>query len=107
MLSRAGRFGSRRGNRVVEVLQPENWRGRPLVSREVIINLISSTATAKGLKIQACLDTNRYPKGIKVSAQVMRSVRIQPAAFHGEWNYTVLPRKKRRETNISEKQSLN
>jgi hypothetical protein len=81
----------------------ENWRGQPLVSHEVIINLISSTATAKGLKIQACLDTNRYPKGIKVSAQVMRSLRIQPAAFHGEWNYTVLPRKKRRETNISEK----
>ncbi len=72
----------------------ENWRGQPLVSHEVIINLISGTTTAKGLKIQASLDTNRYPKGIKVSAEAMRSLQFQPAEFHGEWNYTVLPRKK-------------
>ena len=72
----------------------ENWRGRPLVSHEVIINLISSTTTVKGLTIQASLDTNCYPKGIKVTMETMRGLRIQPAKFHGEWNYTVLPRKK-------------
>jgi hypothetical protein len=72
----------------------ENWRGRPLVSHEVIINLISSTTTLKGLTIQASLDTNRYPKGIKVTKETIRGLRIQPANFHGEWNYTVLPREK-------------
>ncbi|MGH7773437.1 MAG: ISAzo13 family transposase [Candidatus Binatia bacterium] len=81
----------------------ENWRGQPLVSHEVIINLISGTTTTMGLKIQASLDTNRYPKGIKVSAEAMRSLQIQPEAFHGEWNYTVLPRKKLEDPNIREK----
>jgi hypothetical protein len=77
----------------------ENWRGRPLVSHEVIINLISSTTTVKGLTIQASLDTNRYPKGIKVTKEALRGLRIQPAKFHGEWNYTVLPREKARKLN--------
>jgi hypothetical protein len=70
----------------------ENWRGRPLVSHEVIVNLISNTTTTKGLRIQACLDTNSYPTGIKVTDQQMADLRIKPADFHGEWNYTISPR---------------
>ena len=68
-----------------------NWRGRPLVSHEVIVNLIGSTTTATGLKIRAELDRNPYPTGIKVTDEEMATVRIQQADFHGEWNYTILP----------------
>ena len=69
----------------------QNWRGRPLVSHEVIVNLIASTATAQGLKIRAGLDTASYPTGIKVSNQELAHVRLRPSKFHGDWNYCVLP----------------
>jgi hypothetical protein len=71
-----------------------NWRGQPLVSREVIVNLIAATTTAKGLTVQAALDTNKYPTGVKVSDEQMAGLRIAPATFHGEWNYTVKPRRR-------------
>jgi hypothetical protein len=71
----------------------QNWRGRPLVSFEVIVNLIADTTTAKGLEIQAELDTNAYPKGRKVSDKELALVRIARDAFHGEWNYTIRPQK--------------
>lgn len=69
-----------------------NWRGQPLTSHEVIVNLIANTTTEKGLKIQVELDTGRYPTGIKVTDQELNDVALEPAAFHGEWNYTVTPR---------------
>ena len=69
-----------------------NWRGKPLLSHEVVINLISSTSTKKGLKITACLDTRSYPTGIKVSDEDMAGLSIERADFHGEWNYVISPR---------------
>jgi DNA-binding phage protein len=69
-----------------------NWRGRPLTSHEVIVNLIANTTTEKGLRIQAELDTGRYPTGMKVTDQELKKVAVEPAAFHGEWNYTIMPR---------------
>ena len=71
----------------------QNWRGRPLVSFEVIVNLIADTTTATGLEIQAELDTNAYPKGRKVSNEELALVQIVRDAFHGEWNYTIKPQK--------------
>jgi hypothetical protein len=66
-----------------------NWRGRPLISHEVIINLIESTTTRTGLKVRAALDTNCYPKGIKVSDAEMKALSHYPESFHGDWNYTI------------------
>jgi hypothetical protein len=71
----------------------ENWRGRPLVSHEVIVNLIANTTTRKGLRIQAQRDTNTYPTGITVTDEELGSIWIEKAEFHGEWNYKILPRK--------------
>jgi hypothetical protein len=69
----------------------QNWRGRPLVSHEAIVNLIANTTTETGLQIRAELDPNRYPTGLKVSNEAMARVQLERAAFHGEWNYTVIP----------------
>ena len=69
----------------------ENWRGRPLVSHEVIVNLIGSTTTRAGLSIQADLDPQRYPTGVKVSDDALAQVPIEHHTFHGEWNYTIQP----------------
>ena len=68
-----------------------NWRGQPLVSHEVIVNLIASTTTRKGLKVRAELDSNLYPKGIKVTDEEFASIRISRDEFHGEWNYVIMP----------------
>ena len=69
----------------------ENWRGRPLVSRNVIVSLIGSTSTPAGLQVQADLDTNDYPKGIKVTDTQLQRIHLKRSPFHGEWNYAVLP----------------
>lgn len=69
-----------------------NWRAVPLVSREVIIELISHTTTEKGLTIQAELDTNTYVKGRVVTKQEFAALALKREAFHGEWNYTLAPR---------------
>lgn len=69
-----------------------NWRGRPLTNHETIVNLIGGTTTSKGLRVQAVLDTGTYPLGIKPSKQEMAALALKPAEFHGEWNYTFLPR---------------
>jgi hypothetical protein len=74
----------------------QNWRGRPLVSHDVIINLIANTVTAKGLRIKAALDAKTYPLGIKVTDDELAAVNIQPAAFHGDWNYRVLPKRRKK-----------
>ena len=68
-----------------------NWRGQPLVSHEVIVNLIGSTRTRNGLMIQAELDTASYPKGVKVSDVDLGKVNLTRASFHGEWNYSIAP----------------
>ncbi|WP_174502007.1 ISAzo13 family transposase [Acidiphilium sp. C61] len=70
----------------------QNWRGKPLVSHQVIVQLIASTTTKTGLTVACRLDTNSYEKGIKVSDADIASLNIQPANFHGEWNYTFIPR---------------
>ena len=66
-----------------------NWRGQPLISHEVIVNLIGSTTTQSGLTISAELDINIYPKGIRVSDDELAMVNLSKAAFHGEWNYII------------------
>ena len=71
----------------------KNWRARPLVSLEVIVNLIAGTTTRTGLIVKAALDTNRYPTKIKVSDEQLGRLRLKPHAFHGEWNYTLSPRR--------------
>ena len=72
----------------------DNWRGRPLVSREAVVELIANTTTGEGLSIRAGLDGNEYPTGVKVSDEEMASVRIGRCRFHGEWNYMVRPNPK-------------
>jgi hypothetical protein len=69
----------------------KNWRGRPLVSYQVIVNLIANTTTAAGLVVKAALDTNQYETGIEVSDEELARVKIMPAKFHGEWNYVIRP----------------
>ena len=67
----------------------QNWRGRPLVSHEVIVELIGHTTTQTGLRIQAALNRQSYPTGITVSDAALAAVRLDPHAFHGNWNYTI------------------
>lgn len=69
-----------------------NWRGRPLISREVVVNLIGNTTTQEGLRIKAVLDENTYAAGIKVSDEELATLAIEREAFHGEWNYRLKPR---------------
>jgi hypothetical protein len=69
-----------------------NWRGRPLVSHQVIVSLIGNTTTEAGLSIQAALDTHSYPLKQQVSDWEFASLRLEPAVFHPEWNYTLRPR---------------
>ena len=68
-----------------------NWRGQPLVSHEVIVNLIRNTTTANGLRVECQLDTDLYPTGQKVSDEEMARLNIVRDDFHGEWNYTICP----------------
>ncbi len=70
----------------------QNWRGRPLTSRQVVVKLIGSTTTQQGLKIKAAVDTGTYPSGVKVTDEQMKSVRLKPDKFHGDWNYAILPK---------------
>jgi Rhodopirellula transposase DDE domain len=68
-----------------------NWRGRPLVSHEVVVELIGATRTRSGLRVQAELDVARYPLGVKISDRELAAVPLKRHDWHGEWNYTVLP----------------
>ena len=68
-----------------------NWRGRPLVSHEVVVDLISATTTRSGLQGLAELDTSSYPTKVKVSDAAMAALALTPHTFHGEWNYTISP----------------
>ena len=69
----------------------QNWRGKPLISHEVIINLIAGTATRKGLKIRAQLDKGSYPTGVPVTDEDFAAVNLKRADFHGDWNYAIYP----------------
>jgi hypothetical protein len=69
----------------------QNWRGKPLVNHEVIVNLIAATKTRSGLRVQCQLDTNNYQKGVKISDRDMKNLNIKRDDFHGEWNYTIKP----------------
>ena len=70
----------------------QNWRGKPLISHQVIIDLIASTTTTTGLTVKSKLDTNIYEQGLKVSDQQMAELQLRKEKFHGDWNYRLLPR---------------
>ena len=70
----------------------QNWRGKPLVSHEVVVNLIGATTTETGLKVKSELDTNQYPAGRIVSDDELSTIHIRRDSFHGDWNYALLPR---------------
>jgi transposase len=70
----------------------QNWRGKPLINHEVVVNLIAATTTKTGLKVRSALDRNAYPAGITVRDGEMDALHLRPEAFHGEWNYSLLPR---------------
>ena len=70
----------------------QNWRGKPLISHEVIVNLIAATTTRAGLTVHSQLDTDIYPTGIKVSDKEVAAIDIRRDKFHGDWNYTLHPR---------------
>lgn len=74
-----------------------NWRGRPLTSYQVVVDLIGATTTRTGLTVHAEADSNSYPKGIKISNAQMAAIapQLKPATFHGEWNYTIKPARPR------------
>ena len=69
----------------------QNWRGRPLVSLKVILNLIAATSTQQGLRIKAELDAGLYPTGLKVTDSELAAINLKRADFHGDWNYQILP----------------
>jgi Rhodopirellula transposase DDE domain len=72
-----------------------NWRGQPLVSLAVIINLIGATRTTAGLRVRCELDRGRYPKGRTISDEQLASLRLSPHRFHSDWNYTIHPVRRR------------
>lgn len=69
----------------------QNWRGKPLVTHQVIVNLIAATTTKTGLTVRSKIDSRVYPKGRRVSDAQLALINIEPNAFHGEWNYTIRP----------------
>ena len=70
----------------------QNWRGKPLISRETVVELIASTTTKTGLTVHCELDTRSYPTGIKVSDAQVKTLNLQGDPFHAEWNYCIAPR---------------
>lgn len=74
----------------------QNWRGKPLVSHQAIVSLIAHTTTSTGLIVKAALDTSHYDTEIKVSDQELAGLRLQRHDFHGDWNYTIAPRSKKK-----------
>jgi Rhodopirellula transposase DDE domain len=70
-----------------------NWRGQPLLSYETVVNLIGATPTKSGLWVKALLDTREYEPGQKIADDEMHNLRVKPHRFHGDWNYTVQPRR--------------
>jgi len=71
-----------------------NWRGEPLTDYATVVNLIAKTTTTTGLKVSCRLDRRRYPVGRTVSPAEWATITLQPDAFHGDWNYTIRPRRR-------------
>ncbi len=69
----------------------KNWRGKPLITRETVVNLIANTRTSAGLEVQAILDKNEYTTGLVVEDAEIKGLNIKGAKFHPEWNYTIAP----------------
>jgi len=69
----------------------QNWRGKPLVTHQVIVSLIAATTTKTGLTVRSRVDDRIYPKGRRVSDKQLSLVNLEPHSFHGEWNYTIRP----------------
>jgi hypothetical protein len=78
-----------------------NWRGRPLISHEVVVNLIGATQTTTGLTVQAALDEGVYPTKQKITDAALAQVNLRRAPFHGDWNYTISPRPEQDEASVS------
>jgi transposase len=72
----------------------KNWRGQPLLTHAAIVNLIAATKTDTGLKVYCVLDTKKYPKAVKPTAEQMAKINLKPDKFHGDWNYSIVPDKK-------------
>ncbi|VAX36641.1 hypothetical protein MNBD_UNCLBAC01-342, partial [hydrothermal vent metagenome] len=72
----------------------KNWRGKPLLTHATIVNLIAATKTNAGLKVHCALDTKKYPKAIKPTAEQMAGINLKPNKFHGNWNYSIALDKK-------------
>ena len=73
----------------------QNWRSKPLISHEVVVNLIAATTTQKGLRIECGMDKKVYPKGVKISDNELNEINLTVEKFHGEWNYTIKPNEKK------------
>ena len=71
----------------------QNWRGRPLLTHATIVKLIANTRTTAGLTVRCMLDQRRYPKEVKITDDQMAAIRLRPDSFHGDWNYSIAPRK--------------
>jgi hypothetical protein len=71
----------------------QNWRGRPLLTHATIVKLIANTRTTAGLTVRCILDQRRYPKEVKITDDQMAAIRLRPDSFHGDWNYSIAPRK--------------
>jgi len=69
----------------------QNWRGQPLLNHAAIVSLIAGTRTKPGLKVRCVLDTHKYPKDLKLTAQQMTTINLKPNPFHGDWNYVIAP----------------
>jgi len=69
----------------------QNWRGQPLLSHAAIVSLIAGTRTKAGLKVRCVLDTHKYPRDLKLTAEQMMAINLKPNKFHGDWNYAIVP----------------
>jgi len=78
----------------------QNWRGKPLINHEVVINLIANTTTTKGLIVKCSLDENKYAKGKKVTETELTEIILEKAEFHGDWNYRIIPQIKPRNAEV-------
>lgn len=78
----------------------QSWRGKPLISHKVIVNLIASTMTETGLKVHSELDPPRYPAGIKVTDREITQIALCRDRFHGDWNYTIHPKRVPQDGNV-------
>ena len=78
-----------------------NWRGRPLLSRQVVLNLIGSVTTAQGLRVKAALDENVYDASVKVSDAELSAITIERDEFHGEWTCRISPRRVSQMSTVS------